>query len=356
MRFILFLLLNGSLFAQTNPPPTDTTSVSRVLRIGVIDVPPYCIQDDQGNWDGMSVRLWRRVAETLDLRYEYVSMTEEDEWMDDLANGSVEVVIHAELDAERSDRFAYTQHHHTSNLAVATPKRNSVLDTLRAFFSPSFFWVVGSVAVLLLIVGIIIYLVERNPNPDDFGGERSVVQGIGSGFWWAGVTLTTIGYGDKAPKSLGGRIVAMLWMLIAIGISASLTAAIVNASNTSSTVSFPDDLSNERVAAVRNSQAADYLTQRGVQFREIHHIKDGLRSLKEDDLDMVVGSSTVINYLVKNNTNFRAGVETTDAAPVGFAFALDRNHPQYAAINRAVIQHITSSGWLSVKKQYLGEK
>lgn len=351
MRLLTFLLLLPLVLSAQS----DTLLTNAPLKIGVVHVPPYCIQDDAGNWDGMSVRLWRRVAEQLDLRYDYVTMTEEDEWMDDLANGSVDVVIHADLNAQKTERVNYTQRHHTSNLGVASKRKNSVVDTLQAFFSPSFFWVVGSVILLLLVVGVIMYFVERGHNEDDFGGERSLVEGIGSGFWWAGVTLTTIGYGDKAPRSLGGRAVAMIWMLIAIGISASLTAAIVNASNQQNSIQFPDDLEGKRVGVVRHSQASNFLEKRGVSFQELHHLTDGLQALNQDKLDLVVGSHTVLEYQAKNNRSLRASVESTKAAPVSFAFALRRDDPRYDAINRAVAEFITSSGWLAVQGQYVGE-
>ena len=46
------------------------------------------------------------------------------------------------------------------------------------------------------------------------------------GVWWAVVTVTTVGYGDVYPRSVGGRIVAMMVMLLGIGFIAVLTATI----------------------------------------------------------------------------------------------------------------------------------
>jgi voltage-gated potassium channel len=46
--------------------------------------------------------------------------------------------------------------------------------------------------------------------------------------WWAVVTVTTVGYGDIYPRTVGGRIVAMLLMLVGIGFISVLTATIAS--------------------------------------------------------------------------------------------------------------------------------
>lgn len=48
------------------------------------------------------------------------------------------------------------------------------------------------------------------------------------GIWWAVTTVTTVGYGDIEVKSDGGRIIAMMIMLVGIGFVALLTAFIAD--------------------------------------------------------------------------------------------------------------------------------
>ena len=45
------------------------------------------------------------------------------------------------------------------------------------------------------------------------------------GVWWAITTVTTVGYGDLSPKTLGGRVIAIVVMVVGIGFVAIVTAA-----------------------------------------------------------------------------------------------------------------------------------
>ncbi|HEY2575211.1 MAG TPA: potassium channel family protein [Streptosporangiaceae bacterium] len=49
-----------------------------------------------------------------------------------------------------------------------------------------------------------------------------------SALWWAIVTVTTVGYGDRFPVSEGGRIVASVLMLVGIGLIGVLTATVAS--------------------------------------------------------------------------------------------------------------------------------
>ncbi len=90
-------------------------------------------------------------------------------------------------------------------------------------------------AGLLLFNGVlIVYFYERN-------APGSNIRTLGNAMWWGVVTVSTVGYGDTYPVTLGGRIVAS--GIMAIGI---LTLAVITAQVSSS---YVDQAARRRNAA-----------------------------------------------------------------------------------------------------------
>jgi len=74
-----------------------------------------------------------------------------------------------------------------------------------------------SISVLLLIFCTIAILqVETDPNSNIKTAEDAI--------WWAYVTITTVGYGDKFPVTTEGRVIAAILMTGGVGLFGTFTA------------------------------------------------------------------------------------------------------------------------------------
>lgn len=81
--------------------------------------------------------------------------------------------------------------------------------------------------MLIYFTAVGIYYFENEAQPEHFSS-------IFSSLWWSIVTLTTVGYGDVYPITVGGRIFTFFMLLIGLGvvaiptgiISSSLTKAV----------------------------------------------------------------------------------------------------------------------------------
>jgi len=76
---------------------------------------------------------------------------------------------------------------------------------------------VSTVISIVIIVGAVMYLVE---------GEDAGFTSIPIAVYWAVVTLTTVGYGDIAPQTVVGRVLASALMVVGYGIIAVPTGIV----------------------------------------------------------------------------------------------------------------------------------
>ena len=65
--------------------------------------------------------------------------------------------------------------------------------------------------VLIVTAGLGMYHLENEAQPTEFGTAFD-------GLWWAVITLTTVGYGDRYPVTTGGRLLATVAMFAGIGV------------------------------------------------------------------------------------------------------------------------------------------
>lgn len=337
-------------------PTAAAQSALPFLRVGVVHQPPYCIAGEDGHWNGMAVELWRHLAEEAGLRYELVALDGAAEPAGRLAGGELDVLLSATLRHELTDSVEFLQHYHLTTLGVARNKSNGILSVLRGLFSLQFLYIVLSLSALLLLIGTIIYFLERKKNADQFGGDRSLIEGIGSGFWWAGVTMTTIGYGDKAPASLSGRIVAMLWMLLAMAVSASLTAAVISAVGTTDSLDLPSDLKGKTVGVVEDGSGARFLREQGKPFRTFPSAAAGLRALKDKEVDMVVADVTALRYAASNNKSLAADVVPTDRKTVAPAIMVRNRDGLADRLDAHMVRFLVSPTWRRIVKEYGGSE
>jgi len=82
-------------------------------------------------------------------------------------------------------------------------------------------YTVASTALLLYVASLAILEVER-PHPD------SGIKSFGEALWWSMTTVTTVGYGDYAPVSGTGRVVAAMLMLAGISLIGVVTATLAS--------------------------------------------------------------------------------------------------------------------------------
>jgi ABC-type amino acid transport substrate-binding protein len=219
-----------------------------------------------------------------------------------------------------------------------------------------FLKVLTMLSFLLLVVGLLVWWFERKKNVQQFGGGAT--KGIGTGFWWSAVTMTTVGYGDKAPVTLGGRIVALIWMFTAIIIISSFTAAITSSltvTQLDSPIKGPNDLPKVIVGTIADTTSDMYLKENRISFLSYKTPIEGLHALSTGDIQAFVYDAPIIRYLIHQEFKGKLEVLPNRFQRQDYGIALPENSPLREPINRILLLKIREPSWQDMIYKYLGE-
>lgn len=351
----LMWLPAASTHATQAPPAEPATGTARELVVGVKVAPPFVIED-HGHYRGLAIDLWEEAAADHHWRFRYRPY-DLDGLLDAVANGQADVGLGAiTATAQREQRVDFS-HILTSagiGVAVRTGQSAGWLAVAQALVSPAFLKVIGTLTGLLLAIGLAVWLVERRHNPEQFGGGG---RGVFAGFWWAMVTMTTVGYGDVAPRTVPGRLIGMAWMLTALIVVSFFTASITSAltvGQLSERVRSAGDLDSMRVASVAEGTSAAWLEARGLDFRRFATPAQALDALAAGEVDAVVYDTPLLRYRIAADGRRSLTVLPLVLARQDYAFALPRQSALRLPINTSLLQRINRGDWNARLARYLG--
>jgi len=352
MKKLIFILIlcTGNLpgFSQTQ----------ELIRVGVKTESPFVIKASDGTFTGLSVDLWTRIASEEGVDYEFV------EYNDHL--GLIRALDFAEIDLcinpihvneIRLKMLDVTQPFYVSSIGIATTQvmKTQAGAFLRNFFSLQFFRIVFFLLMIMFVFGTILWMVERKQNRRQF---RSGFAGLFDGLWWSAVTMTTVGYGDKAPKTRQGRIIAIIWMFTAIITISGFTGTIASSLTVQSLGRNIEDLEDLRISkkigSVNGSSSETFLRSNDIEINTLYEdIEEALLALSAKDVEVLLYDKTVLDYFISRLQLSNKVV----LLPVNFnkqyrSFFLPRNSPHLEWINPLLVRTINEATWQELLKKY----
>ena len=307
----------------------------------------------------MSVDLWRRTAEVLGRQYRFIPVPQMEAILEGLEGNAFDVAIGAiTITPQRLAQVDYSYPAHRSGVAVAVRKDKGAPAAFLNYGAvlPELSPLIALTAALLVAMGVAMWLVEK---PLRSATGDSAVASLRDGVYWAVVTMTTVGYGDKTPKTARGRGIAILWMLVSVALVSILSTTLVSkmtAERVAGVYRLADgDLDGKRLAAVVHSSGAEYLDEWRLRYAPFDDLPGALTALAAGRADAVVNSVGALQYLV--GTRFSQSIEAPDGvlAPSYMAFALPRGSALKQQDDRALIEITASQEWRRVEQSYFGK-
>jgi len=337
-----------------------TKPKAKVLRVVTQRSEPFVIYQD-GEYHGFSIELWEKIAHKLGLKYEIYGVNTIAKLLDDVRRGAADVAVSGiGITSKREQVLDFSHSYFESGLQIMIPNASGSLPgdilskVVAILFSQKLLIGVGVFLIVLLIAAHIIWLLERRHNPQF---SESYPQGLWQSIWWAVVTVTTVGYGDKTPKGTIGRLFGLFWILAGYFVFAYFTASVSSTATVQKlhgTINGPEDLFGKRVATVQKSTAAEYLAAQGMQTIELENVEKGYRLLETGKVDAVVYDAPVLQHYASKKGKGKVQVVGLIFKEKSYGIALPRKSDLRDRINVALLQLEESGAYEEIAKKWFG--
>lgn len=350
MRYLLFTLL--FLLSFSNLAYSGDT-----LKVAYTAAPPF-IHAEDNRLDGVSVWLWQKCAEELQLNYQLIPMGFS-EMLDSLETDGIDISINPlTITADRMDNMQFTMPFYASHSIVVKGHYSTIewlFNMLVSVFSLSFLSGFMVLFLLIALFGFLIWIFERRSNHLHF---REGYKGVWDGLWWSVVTLTTVGYGDKSPKTRGGKIVALVWMFSGLLFISGMTASVASSltiNRLSSETSDLEHFKDRAIGTIKYSSSDNYLKDHFFKNVQLYSsVPEGLDALLKHEIEGFFYDEPIIYHRLKNEEKYSKLVLLPQQYGVQFyAFALSNKHQDLKAqLSAKMIDISEKIEWQRVLLEY----
>ena len=153
--------------------PGITRAEKNTLIVGTKEAPPFAMKAKDGSWTGISVDLWERIADDLNLKFEFHEF-DLPGLLNGVADGSLDVGVAAlTMTAEREAQFDFTHSFYATGLGIAVPYKDKTpwMNMLRGFLKAEFLKAVAAFCIVIFFVGTLVWLFEKKKNSKHFDAK-----------------------------------------------------------------------------------------------------------------------------------------------------------------------------------------
>jgi ABC-type proline/glycine betaine transport system substrate-binding protein/ABC-type amino acid transport substrate-binding protein len=311
---------------------------------------------------GFSIALWERIAAILDWEYELYGVNTIAKLLDEVARGAADVAISGvSITVKREQIIDFSHAFFETGLQIMVREGSgSILgEVIQKIFailvSREVFYGVSLFFIVLLIASHIIWVLERHHNPQF---PKRYPQGLWHSIWWAVVTVTTVGYGDKTPKGNVGRIFGLVWILAGYFVFAYFTASVTTTATVKElhgTIDGPQDLFGKQVASVAKSTADDYLAEQGIPAVLVEEVDQAYPLLESGKVDAIVYDAPVLQHYASKKGKGKVKVVGLLFEEQNYGIAIQIQSPYREEINIALLKLIENGQYEQLRQKWFGK-
>ncbi len=329
------------------------------LRVGFAGTEPFVIHKND-KIKGISVEIWDLAAQEMGINYTSKSYTNVSDAINDLKNGTVDVLVGStSITADRAEMVEFSQPYFQSSLGIMSRANSPTFyERIAGLFTINLLYALFIFLFILACIGTLLWLAERKASPKQFPNEP--IKGIANGMWCAIVTMSTTGYGDIAPVTLLGRIVAGTWMIVSILFATTMVAGIASSLTLSAlgknTISSAEQFQSKKIAVLNDEMAIDFVEKFNGNVVLVANLAEAHKLLKNNEVQAIVFDKTQLKYFLKMYPDKSSVIATTAYLKQEYGFAFPLNSTIVSDFNIELLKLKENGVFKKIMIDWLGEE
>jgi len=339
---------------------------SSTINVGSYHCPPFVMSlhpdgRPKSTSTGLSILLWQRIANSLDLQYKMQNYALQD-LLDEIEAGNIEVGISClSITPERELLMDFSHSFYETHLAIAVKEKGYWRSFIQLITNTTLLIVIGSILLIAGFIGWVFYKLEHNVNEKLYSMSSKGAQ-------WLEAFILGLLFITKGPfnyfefKTLSGRVLTVLLGITSTLFIASITAILASTFTLGlmhSDIKGPYDLINLNVGAKISTTSSLYLTNLGIVHQTFTSIDEMLMALNNGEVDAIVDDDAILKYKLKQAKQ-EGRYQHISVLPYQFekqnyGLAIKDNSPYTEQLNRALLNVRQSPEWQQALNQYFAD-
>jgi polar amino acid transport system substrate-binding protein len=352
---IIFILFCSNANATSNH--SNRHNQEQTLHVGVLLEMPFA-QEINGRYSGIAVDIWEKIANQNHWKFSYIPISENvNGELNRLSkHGDLDVIIGPiSITSQRLKKADFSSSFYLNTIGIITHKSQwGIYDIAKTLVSKNLL-----ILILILLGTFIIYLSLLSQIE---GGQRyrnthysnylSITQRIWLHFFQKKV--------DYMPTTTAGRIIGIIWVIIAAAIftainaniTSSMTIARYDPENITATI---EGLQRAKIIGVSGQHDIEVAEKHGIYVKKIQHLSEGVNMLVENKVDGVVCDTPKGTEYIKRHDLKDLAMSQLVLENDGVSFAVRQNSRLLRAINLGITNFQDNNTVIDICKKYIND-
>lgn len=316
---------------------------SGVLKVLIHTFPPF-VQAGERGFEGFDIELWETIARQEGLEFKFESVPSLSLLLNRISKGEADAGLAGiTINNAREAFLDFSHSYFSTGLGILIPaKPQSRLSLIgSSLWTPATRRILFGLFLFIIICSHLIWFFERGKDAI----SDNYWPGIFEGAWWTIVTMSTVGYGDIAPKKWFGRITAVFVIITGI---AFFGIAIAELSSSFAMYALKgqvldiEDLKNNRVAVVEGTTSQISMIKRNISAVLCRDFSSALEAVNSGRADALVSDLPLLKYFIKSDNGRGYEITGSSFEPQNYGIVMPEGSDLRERLNRRLLKIMES--------------